>query len=91
MRRAKRADVRAMDLISMSDARQAEREAKNQRLNAARWLQIDEAKAPSASDVMMLRRIKAAAEERSEAFDRMLEDRDANRLFNLGAWRFERV
>ena len=75
-------------MLSMQEAREAEREAKNQRLNAARWLQIDESKAPSASEITTLRRIKAAAEERSDAFDRMLHDRDANRLFNLGAWYF---
>jgi hypothetical protein len=72
----------------MKGALEAERDAQGQRLNAARWVQIDESKAPSASDLMLLHRIRAAAAERSDAFDRMLRDRDANRLFNAGAWYF---
>lgn len=39
---------------------------------------------------MLLRRVRAAATERSELFARFLRDPDVNRLFNAKALYFER-
>ena len=75
-------------MFSMKDALEAEREAKQQRLNAARWLRVDESKIASASDLMLLHRVKAAAAERAEVFNKLLQDRDVNCLFNAGALSF---
>lgn len=77
-------------IISMSEAKEAERAAKAQRIAAARWLVVDETRVTSPKDIMLLHRVRAAAAERSEAFDEMLQDRDVNRLFNDGALNFER-
>ena len=74
----------------MADVREAERLAKQQRLDFARLVRVDESKVTSPKDMMLLHRVKAAAAERSEAFDTMLHDRDVNRLFSDGAWYFER-
>ena len=60
----------------MSDAKEAERQAKLQRLGFAH--------------LMLLHRVRAAAVERSEAFDAMLHDLEVNRLFNEGAIYIER-
>ena len=76
--------------LSMSEAKEAERVAKAQRIAAARWLVVDENKITSPKDIMLLHRVRAAAAERSVAFDEMLQDRDVNRLFNDGAIYFDR-
>jgi hypothetical protein len=80
-----------MEYISMADVREAERLSKVQRINNARYLKFDETKCASARDVMLLHRVRAAAVERSDAFDVMLSDLDVNRLFNDGAISIERV
>ena len=80
-----------MEFVSIPDAREAERTAKTQRIAAGRWLRVDETKITSPKDMMLLHRVRAAAAEGSEAFDTMLRDRDANRLFNDGALYFERT
>jgi hypothetical protein len=79
-----------MEFISLAEVREAERLSKAQRIAAGRWLRVDESKAGSPKDMMLLHRVRAAAAERSEAFDAMLGDIDVNRLFNDGALYFER-
>jgi hypothetical protein len=74
----------------MSEAKEAERVAKAQRIAAGRWLLVDESKVTSPKDTMLLHRVRAAAAEGSGVFDEMLRDRDVNRLFNDGALFFER-
>jgi hypothetical protein len=76
--------------ISMSEVREAERIAKAERIAAGRYLRVDESKITSPKDMMLLRRVRAAAAEGSGAFDEMLRDRDVNRLFMDGALYFER-
>lgn len=78
-------------IISMAEAREAERIAKGQRIAAAKWLQVDESKIASPKDMMLLHRFRAAAAaaESSTAFDTLLRDRDVNRLFNDGALGFD--
>jgi hypothetical protein len=51
---------------------------------------VDETKITGPKDLMLLHRVRAAAADRSDAFDSMLRDRDVNRLFNDGALYFER-
>ena len=77
-------------IISMTEAKEAERVAKAQRIAAGRWLRVDETKVTSPKDTMLLHRVRAAAAEGSGVFDEMLRDRDVNRLFNDGALYFER-
>jgi len=78
-----------MEFVSIPDAREAERNAKAQRIAAGRWLRVDETKITAPKDTMLLHRVRAAAAEGSEAFDEMLRDRDVNRLFNESALYFE--
>ena len=77
-------------MISMSEVKEAERIAKVQRIAAGRWLRVDESKATSPKDTMLLHRVRAAAAEGSGVFDEMLRDLDVNRLFNGGALYFDR-
>ena len=77
------------DFVSIADVREAERFAKAQRTAAAQYLCIDERKINSPKDQMLVHRFRAAAVERSEAFDAMLSDRDINRLFCDGVISFE--
>jgi hypothetical protein len=79
-----------MEFVSLPNAREAERNARAQRLAAARWLRVDESKIAAPKDMMLLHRVRAAASDRSDAFDTMLRDPDVNRLFNEGALYFER-
>ncbi len=74
----------------MADVREADRLAKQQRLDFARLVRVDETKIASPTDMMLLHRVKAAAADRADVFDVMLRDRDVNRLFNDGALFFER-
>lgn len=76
--------------VSMSEVKEAERIAKAQRIAAGRHLGVDESKIASPKDMMLLHRVRAAAGEGSATFDQMLHDRDVNRLFNDGAFYFER-
>ena len=74
----------------MVEVKEAERQAKLQRLGFAHLLRVDESKATSPNDQMYLHRVRAAAAERSETFDVMLRERDFNRLFNECAIYIER-
>ncbi len=54
-------------------------------------LRIDESKARNSADIMIMRRIKAAAEgKQSKLYDELLADRDVNQLFNADAIYFPR-
>jgi hypothetical protein len=77
--------------VSMSEVKEAERIAKAQRIAAGRYLRVDETKVFSPKDMMLLPRVRAAAAERSGAFDVMLGERDVNWLFNDGALYFDRA
>jgi hypothetical protein len=77
-------------MVSMTEAAEASRECKRQRIAAGQLLKVEESKVSSASDQMVLRRVKAAAAERSDTFDALLCDYDVNRLFNMGALYFAR-
>ncbi len=79
-----------MEFYSIKDIAEAERLSKVQRQNNARFLRFDETKCATARDVMLLHRVRAAAAERSDAFDKMIGDREANQLFNDGAIYIER-
>jgi hypothetical protein len=76
--------------ISALEARDAEAEARKQRIGFAHLLRSDEAKAPTAADVMRIRRIIAAAAERNVTYDGMISDYETQRLFLCGALYFER-
>ena len=79
-----------MEIHSVVEVKEAERLSKLQRLGFARYIGIDETKATSPKDQMYLLRVRAAAAERSDAFDVMVHERDFNRLFNDGAIYIER-
>jgi hypothetical protein len=73
------------------DAHDAENESRKQRIGLAHLLRIDESKARNSADIMIMRRIKAAAEaKQSKLYDELLADRDVNQLFNAGAIYFHR-
>ncbi len=74
--------------ISATEAREAEQEARKQRLGFAHLLRADESKAPTSADLMRIRRIMAAAEERSVIYDHMLSEPETQRLFDCGALYF---
>ena len=77
-------------MFSYKDAVEAEREAKQQRIAAGRWLRVDETKTLSPSDTMLVRRVVAAAADQSEIFAGLLRDYEVNKLFNAGVLYFER-
>jgi hypothetical protein len=79
-----------MNFISMAGSRDAEHEARKQRMGLAHLLRIDETKASNSADIMILRRVKAAAADKSDTYDSLLSERDVNRLFNTGAIYFQR-
>jgi hypothetical protein len=74
----------------MADVRDAEHETHRQQLSFAHMLRIDESKASNSADIMILRRVRAAAMEKRAAYGSLLAERDVNRLFNAGAIYFER-
>lgn len=74
-----------MNFISLLEVREAERLSKRQRISNARFLKFDETKCATARDVMLLHRVRAAAEGRQDVFDTMISDPEVNRLFNDGA------
>jgi hypothetical protein len=76
--------------ISAADAREAVIAARKQRIGFAHLLRADESKAPSAADVMRIRRIMAAAAERSVNYNMLLSERDTQQLFDSGALYFAR-
>ena len=73
----------------MHETKEAERLSQAQRIAAGRWLLVDESKATSPKDMMLVHRVRAAAVEGSGVFDEMLRDRDVKRLFE-GAIYIER-
>jgi hypothetical protein len=77
-------------MISAAEAREAEREARNQRLRLAHLLRSDESKAPTSADIMRVRRIIAAAQERSITYDTLLSEPGTQKLFDCGALWFAR-
>jgi len=76
--------------ISATEAREAEHEARIQRLGLAYLLRANEDYAPSAADIMRIRRIMAAAAERSATYDNLLGECERQRLFSVGALFFTR-
>jgi hypothetical protein len=76
--------------VSAADVREAESEARKQRLQLAHLLRADESKAPTAAGLMHLRRIMAAAMERSVTYDHLLSEPETQRLFGCGALYFPR-
>lgn len=79
-----------MEYHSVTDVQEAERLSKVQRLNNAQFLRFDETKCSSARDAMFLRQVRAAAAERSNLFDKLMSEPEANRLFCDGAIWVER-
>ena len=79
-----------MEFHSVVEVKEAERQAKLQRLGFAHLIRVDESKVASPKDLMLLHRVRAVAVERSEAFDVMISDLDFNRLFNDGVIYIER-
>jgi hypothetical protein len=77
-------------ILSAADARAAEQEARRQRLSFAHLLRGDESKCTSARDQMAVRRIIAAAQERSVTYDTLLSEHGTQRLFDCGALWFAR-
>jgi hypothetical protein len=76
--------------ISSTEARSAESEARNQRLGFAHLLRADENKAPTSAGIMRIRRIMAAAQDRSVTYDQMLSEYGMQKLFECGALYFTR-
>lgn len=74
-------------IISGADARNAEIEASRQRQRFAKLLRGDESKAPTASDVLRIRRLLAAAAD-GNGYDAMLAESTCNVLFDCGALYF---
>jgi hypothetical protein len=77
-------------LISSAEAREAETEARQQRIGLAHLLRADESKCLNSSDKMRVRRIMTAAAERSTTYDTLLSEYEAQRLFDCGALYFDR-
>lgn len=75
---------------SEREAREAEHEARKQRLSLAHLLKADKSKATTAKEVMAVRRLVAAANERSVTFHLLISDHEAQRLFDVGALWFAR-
>ena len=72
--------------ISAQEAREAEQEARKQRLSIARrLLHADESKSPSSADILRIRRVVAAVGENRAAFDAMLAESSTASLFEVGA------
>jgi hypothetical protein len=76
--------------ISASEAKQAEQEARKQRLSLASLLRADESKVTSPSVTMHVRRILRAAADKSVVYDELLRERETQRLFNEGVLYFVR-
>jgi len=79
-----------MEFYSIKDIAEAERLSRVQRQHNARFLRFDETKCATARDVMLLHRVRAAAAENSDTFDKILSEREVNQLFNDGAISIER-
>ena len=77
-------------LISATEARDTEHEARKQRQGFAPLLRADESKAPTSADVMRIRRVMAAAADGGGGYDAMLGEPTTNILFACGALYFAR-
>ena len=77
-----------MEFRSVAEVKEAERLSKVQRLGFTHLLR---SKVASPKDMILLQGARAAAAERSEAFNTMLRDRAVNRPFNDGAIYFKRI
>jgi hypothetical protein len=77
-------------ILSAADVRAAEQESRRQRIALAHLLRGDETKCTSARDQMAVRRIIAAASERSVTYDTLLSEHGTQRLFDCGALWFTR-
>jgi hypothetical protein len=76
--------------ISAHEAREAEQDARKQRASFAHLLRGDESKAPNSAAVMKIRRLLAAAQERSTTYDILLSEYGTQALFDCGAILFAR-
>jgi len=74
--------------ISAAEAREAQHEARKQRLSLADLLRADESKAATSANIMRIRRIIAAVAERSVIYDILLSECETQRLFTCGALYF---
>jgi hypothetical protein len=70
--------------------REAEDGARKQRISLAYLLRGDEAKAGSARGAMAVRRLLAAAAEKSLTYDLLISERETQPLFDCGALWFAR-
>lgn len=77
-------------MVSVAEAREAERISKAQRIRNGLMMRVNESLAGTPADMMTARRVYAAAQAQDQAFDAMLRDRDVNRLFNEGVLYLER-
>jgi hypothetical protein len=75
-------------ILSAADVREAEHESRRQRLSFAHLLRADESKAPTSADIMRIRRIIVAAQERSTTYDMLLSEIGIQKLFDCGALSF---
>jgi hypothetical protein len=80
-----------MMLISATEARNAEHEAREQRQGFALLLRADESKAPTSADVMRIRRMLAAAAEGGSGYEAMLGEPTTNSLFACRGLYFART
>jgi hypothetical protein len=74
--------------ISASEAKQAEAEARKQRLGFAHLLTVDYTKATSPGATMHIRRLMRAAADTSADYDELLREQETQRLFNEGVLYF---
>ena len=73
-----------------NSVREAEHKARQQRISLAYLLRGDEAKAGSAKGAMAVRRILAAAAEKSVTYDMLISEHETQPLFDCGALWFAR-
>jgi hypothetical protein len=78
-------------MIAASEAREAEKEARNQRLSLTYLLRADESKVTSPSTTVHVRRIMRAATDKSVVYDELLREQETQRLFSEGVLYFARL
>jgi hypothetical protein len=74
--------------ISFREARDAEAEARRQRLSLAYLLTVDHSKVTSPSTTMHVRRLMRAAAHKSADYDELLREIETQRLFTEGVLYF---
>jgi hypothetical protein len=77
--------------ISSTEARQAEADARKQRLGFAHLLTVDYMKVTSPGATMHVRRLMRAAADKSADYDELLREQETQRLFNVGVLYFARI